>query len=285
MVDFSHIGDGGEFAANRLSRALERAAEELSHHANAVIIFDDFNYCVGPCSRMLRKLLTSHVVETEDGRIVSAREALIILTSDLHQFGLQLEPGEIYEQSLKRVGDAAKEYWTESSVFLSRALLVPFASLSERDLLKILDMILKKAERRLHLRLQEALHVEAKSQSNKENKLDTGKVTQYKWLGQLKIKEDTKYAMIDRMSSASQSANARAITEELWAMIRKAMRHPTPIESRLLAETPKIARDGSMYYSNDVELVVKPGKTQFDAWIAFKVDHTRRRPKTSRDEL
>ena len=130
LVDFSHIGDGGKFAAEKLARALERAAEELIHHPNAVIIFDDFNYCVGPCSRMLRKLLTSHVVETKDGRIVSAREAMIILTSDLHQFGLQLEPGEMYEQSLKRVEDAARSIGRRAAVSsaLSSCLFQRFQS-------------------------------------------------------------------------------------------------------------------------------------------------------------
>ena len=54
-------------------------------------------------------------------------------------------------------------------------------------------MILKKAERELHLRLQEALHVEAKSQSNKENKLDTGKVTRsINGSASSKSKEDTR---------------------------------------------------------------------------------------------
>ena len=93
---------------------------------------------------------------------------------------------------------------------------MPFSALSERDLLKILDMILKKADERLQQRLKDALRMKEKSESNKINKLDPGKAVKFKWLGQLKIKEDTKYAMIDRMSAASQAANARAITEELW---------------------------------------------------------------------
>ena len=59
-------------------------------------------------------------------------------------------------------------------------------------------------------------------------------------------------------------------------MIRKALRYPKPIESRLFAETPKAGRDGSLYYSNDIELVISSGKSNFDSWLSFKVDQTRR---------
>ena len=284
-IDFSHMGGGhddGAFAAEKLAQELELAAEEVLYHPNAVLIFDDFNYCVGPCERMLREFILSHALKTRDGRVVSAKECLIILTSDLHQFGLQLEPGEVYEEALKRVEDAAREYWKRGSVFLSRAVLVPFASLSDHELLKILDMILDLTRDAVRRRVERALRLKEKSDANKIDKLHSVNAMQYKWLGEFQVKEDTKLAMVDRMNSASESANARAITEELRSLIRKQMKFPVPVEDALLSTRAKMSRDGSMYFSCDIELlVVADDEQDSSSWLRFRVTSKSRARATS----
>ena len=68
-----------------------------------------------------------HVGNREDGRIVSAREALIILTSDLHQLDSSWSPGKYTSNRSSEWEMLRRSTGPRASVFSYRApFLFPF---------------------------------------------------------------------------------------------------------------------------------------------------------------
>ena len=146
-----------EQAVRNMQNLLDRAAVELSHEPNSVVVLDDFNFCFGKCQAMMKELLTQHTLNLPNGQKISASKLIIILTSDLTHLGVDIQRGESYEQALEQVEAAAKQFWGETSLISSVARIIPFAPLSDGEIIKVVDKMMILIERDIRFRINLAL--------------------------------------------------------------------------------------------------------------------------------
>eukprot|EP00511_Aplanochytrium_stocchinoi_P000194 CAMPEP_0204822234 /NCGR_PEP_ID=MMETSP1346-20131115/424_1 /ASSEMBLY_ACC=CAM_ASM_000771 /TAXON_ID=215587 /ORGANISM="Aplanochytrium stocchinoi, Strain GSBS06" /LENGTH=258 /DNA_ID=CAMNT_0051948327 /DNA_START=366 /DNA_END=1142 /DNA_ORIENTATION=- len=234
-----------------MTNILYRAAEELRYEPRAVIILDDFNYCVGQCEKMLKELLLSHTLTTEKGEKVSAQDATIILTSDLTYMGLEIERGETYENALGLVEKAALEHWGANSLIHSASVLIPFAPLSDAEIIKVVDRMMKLTGSSIRHRINHELALLEKKNVGQS----------YSWTGSFVCSERTKMQIVDHMHDTIERKNSRAVTEELKALIRRLLKEPVQIEKRLIMLSAKpVGNRNSLfatkgfYYDQDITL-------------------------------
>lgn len=243
---------GEEEAMVAMKSVLERAAEELLREPRTVVILDDFNYCIGQCEKMLKDALLHHTLTTAAGEKVSTKDATIILTSDLTYLGLEIPRGESYETALEAVEAAAHEHWGKSSMILTAAHLIPFAPLSDVEIIKVVDRMISQTGDNVRLRIEQALRQEEAKRRDRS----------LRWTGKFVCSERTKMQIVDHMHETIERKNSRAVTEELKALIRRILREPVTVERRLLRLPQKaMGKRGSMfaksgvYFDQDITLV------------------------------
>ena len=240
-----------EDAVVAMNSVLERAAEELLREPRTVVILDDFNYCIGQCEKVLKDALLHHTLTTRKGEKVSTKDATIILTSDLTYLGLEIPRGESYEGALEAVETAANEHWGETSIIVTAANLIPFAPLSDVEIVKVVDRMISQTADNVRFRIKQALAQEEAKNRDRS----------YRWTGNFVCSEHTKMQIVDHMHETIARKNSRAVTEELKALIRRILREPVPVERRLLQLPQKaMGKRGSMfaksgvYYDQDITL-------------------------------
>mmetsp|Transcript_3111 Transcript_3111/g.4465 ORF Transcript_3111/g.4465 Transcript_3111/m.4465 type:complete len:429 (+) Transcript_3111:126-1412(+) len=219
----------------QLKEFLKIAAEELYFEPQSVLVLDDFNFCTKKCAAMLKELITTQSLVNKFGRTVSASRAVIVLCSDMTNMGLMLDPMESYEFALQRVEAAAKDYWGETSVIISRSIHVPFAPLSDIEVIKIVGTIVNQVRERVRRRIDLFLTKKSK-QSDRP----------YTWEGNFFCDEQTKVQIVDSLHSELEKVNARAITETFKEKLHASLKEPTKIEQRI--NTFKTSN--SKHYSN-----------------------------------
>lgn len=219
-----------EDAARNMQNFLERLAVELQHEPSTVAVLDDFNFCFGKCQTLLKELLMQHTLDHPNGQKVSAKKAILLMTSDLTYLGLEIQRGEEYDVALDLVETAAKNYWGSGELVSTIARTIPFAPLTDGEIIKVVDKMLALIDREIHFRV--ARHF---------RKLEAVPGTQkHKWSGRFICAELTKMQIIDHMQESIEKKNSRAIVEEFSGILRRILRHPEPIEKRLVALQPKL---------------------------------------------
>jgi len=222
---------------------LDRASQELKFQPKSVLILDDFNNCDSACATNLKDLLSSHIATSLTGETVSASQAVIIICSDLTNMGLSLSPSESYETALEKVSSVAIETWGRDSLIISKGQIVPFAPLSDHDIIKIIDLIMNQQKQWINKRIVKYLQDESTSS------------IKYEWRGRFYCEEDVKLRILDMTHEWVDIKNARAITEDFTEQLKYSYTHPEPIERRLTGF--KFNADASVAYNQqDIVLTV-----------------------------
>lgn len=227
---------------------LRKAAQVLEDEPRVVLVLDDFVYCKGSCVSMLKDLLTKGVFSHPDkGDAISAKQSLIVLTTDLREFGLLLDPSQTYQSAVDTVQQAIEDYWGADSFIPSVVTHIPFTPLTNLELLKIVDQIVIRVARQIKHRIDKNLN----------NLLEEGEKPR-RWDGIVRCPEHVKQEILDHLHDKTSVKDARALTEELYESLKRSVQRPMPIEKRLVKFKESAS---SKYSSEDIEIRVIPGDT------------------------
>ncbi|GBG28857.1 Chaperone protein ClpB [Hondaea fermentalgiana] len=232
----------------KIKTFFQRAAQTLRKDPRAVLVFDDFVYCKRGCVTELKTLLTEgSFTDPVTGASVSAKKSLIILTTDLREFGLMLDPGLSYEDAVQTVQDAVDDYWGQGSFVSSVVRHVPFTPLTNLELMRITDQIVERVGADVKNRISKKLNIKKDGSESTKKK---------KWIGSFRCSEQVKQEILDYLYDKTTRKAARAVTEELYESLRDSVLQPEPIEKRL---TQWKTYATEMVCNQDIEVRVIPG--------------------------
>lgn len=227
-VSFSEAQEDKEKNLLELTKTIDALAEELVHHENIILVLDDFKFCQDNCQRKLQEVLKVGTLRATDGTAVSVAKVLIILTSDLtYVTDLELRRGVLYDEALKKVEDASREYWGADSFINSLGTIIPFAPLSVEEIRKVAETMLIRFEINLKRKI-----------ANIMSELSTNSEYEHMWTGRFVCQEITKTKIIDEMHESIERRNSRAIVEELHTLLRKVINQPVPLKTLFENRTP-----------------------------------------------
>jgi hypothetical protein len=228
-----------------LDAFLRDAARELQRYPRAVLVLDDFNLCGRTCAQRLKEAVQERFLRTADGVQVSASRATIIFCSDLTDIGLALERSETYDNALAKVRDAAEQHWGKAAGLLALSTLIPFAPMSDMEVLHVISHTLAEVEHIVKMRVARSLAERASSSAEGRP---------LRWDGSFVCEESTKLEVLDRLHAQISRNNLRAITTEFRLALFHAVRNGPhgPVEKRL-----SLFRSGAEYDFCRQDIVVK----------------------------
>ena len=120
------------------------------------------------------------------------------MTSDLTRFGLTLDPGVEYSDALAEVSRSAREFWDESSIVIAKPLMVPFAPLSDHELLRVVGRQID--DTRTTVERLVGMELDRVRRSHLQDNPSTGRYV-VDWTGQFICTEQASVRSLDTSSS------------------------------------------------------------------------------------
>lgn len=197
-----------------LERSLEKFAVELKYEDTSLLFLEDFNNCNYDCRKLLKQILTEHWLETPGGKVVSAKKAIILLTSDLTQFGgIELRKEEAYIETLTRVEDVARNVWNKDSLIIKNNKLIPFAHFTTMELDKVLTTIFEKFEIELKHFLRQQFYLLEREKQDKN--------IEHIWTGRFICSEETKANIVIGLYNSIKKENSKDVLKRYITRIEQ----------------------------------------------------------------
>lgn len=217
-----------EHQKKTMIQALYRVASVLKENPNgAILILDDFNFCLSKCKNILRDLIKTSALSTSDGEVIAAHNLIIIIASDLSEAGYIPNEGDIndhesYIQELQKIKLIAEDYWDDNDrLFITKTKLVPFAPLSDEELKWIINKVIREFSIIIKNHIDYALIT--------EQKLSNSNSIKYKWVGSFICTPDTTNKIIDIIRDLIIMKSARAIVEDFKGALNMLVSEPIPL--------------------------------------------------------